>query len=114
MNLTLRTEGPSGVIWSEDARKKQSQRMKGNQNGKYAKGSKKQWSLDAKEHFRLCVGKKIIAKDPNGVATAYSQVKEAYEILGIPEKTFFRWLKNPSISRQTFKNWVFIYEGGVI
>lgn len=114
MNLTLRTEGPSGVAWTEDAREKQSKKMMGNQNGRYGKGIKKQWSPEAKEHFRQCYGTKVIAIDPNGVSTTYPQVREAYEILGMAEKTFFRWLKNPSISRRTFKNWVFIYEGGVI
>jgi group I intron endonuclease len=114
MNLTFRTEGPSGTKWTEEAKKRQSQKMRGNKNGKYARGIKKQWSASAREHHRQCVGKKVKATDPSGISVIYLHAKEAYEILGIPKRTFCRWLKYPTISRRTFKNWVFVYEGGVI
>ena len=113
MNLTLRTEGPSGIKWSEESRQRQSEKMKGNTNGRHSKGVKRIWSTDAREHHRLSVGKKIIAVDGSGNISTYLHVKDAYLALGVSERTFFRWFKKPNTVRRKYKDWVFSYEGGV-
>jgi group I intron endonuclease len=114
MNLTLRTEGPSGIVWTKDAREKQSKTMMGNQNGRYAKGIKKQWSPDAKEHVRQCRSKRFIAIDPNGVSTTFLGYQELCGTFGVPARTIFSWIKYPLTPRRKFKDWVFINDGGGI
>jgi len=111
MNLTYRTEGPSDVKWSKEARKNMSKKMKGNTNGRFGKGIKRTMSNKGRAKQIASISIPLSVTDENGNTTIYSSVKEAYIYLGVPERTMHDWLRLPNRPRKSYKKYNFSYVG---
>lgn len=111
MNLTYRTEGPSDVRWSKEARKNMSKKMKGNTNGRFGKGVKRTMSPEAREKQKSAViarqNKPVVITKPNGETMKFESRTIAAKYFAVPVRTLTNWIFEPNRPRRKYQDWIF-------
>jgi len=113
MNLTLRTEGPSGIVWTKEARKKMSEKMKGNTNGRGGKGISRTMSKEDRAKQIASVvdrqNKRVIVTKPNDEVLVFESIKNAAEALNVPHKSVSNWTRGicKPTTHKDYIGWVF-------
>jgi len=111
MNLTLRTEGPSGIVWTKEARKKMSEKMKGNTNGHFGKGVSRTMCPEGRAKqiasVRKRQNKKVTVTNPNGETITFESRTKAAEYFKVPIRTLTTWVLEPKRTRRQYLDWTF-------
>ena len=112
MNLTFRTEGPSGLVWTKEARQNMSEKMKGNTNGRFGKGISRNMSAEHRVNqiasVKASLNQPVIAVNKDtGEKMQFISRLEASSFFGIPHRTFCDWVSRPNRARRKYNNLIF-------